>query len=126
MKSTARFAMSSSIVTMRSLVRGPVSLHTCFPDLAKARIDCCVVSIGGFAVQDAAWSVLLAKFGVLWIIRKLRLFLGVQVVKIAIELIEAMHRRQELVAVTKMIFAKLSRRVAERLEQSSNRRVFFL
>ena len=84
-------------------------------DLPEARIDRWVVAVRGFAVQDAAWPVLLAKFGVLWIIRELRLFLGVQVVKITIEFVEAMHRRQEFVAVTKVIFAKLSRRVTERL-----------
>jgi hypothetical protein len=35
MKSTVRFAMSSSIVTIRALVSGPVSLHTCLPTLPR-------------------------------------------------------------------------------------------
>ena len=35
MKSTARFVTLSSIVTIRALVSGPVSLHTCLPTLPK-------------------------------------------------------------------------------------------
>ena len=35
MKSTARLAMSSSTVSMRSRVKGPVSLQDCLPTLPK-------------------------------------------------------------------------------------------
>ena len=51
MKSTARFAMSSSIVTIRALVSGPVSLHTCLPTLPKRG------STVGSSVADALQSI---------------------------------------------------------------------
>ena len=47
----------------------------------------------------------------------LRLVLGVEVIKIAEELVETMHGRQELVAIAEMVLAELSSRVAEGLEQ---------
>ena len=47
----------------------------------------------------------------------LRLLLGVEVVEIAEELVEAVDRRQELVAVAEMVLAELAGRVALRLEQ---------
>jgi hypothetical protein len=49
---------------------------------------------------------------------------GIQVIKISEELIEAMNGGQELVAVAKMVLAELPGRVAERLEQFGERRIF--
>ena len=63
---------------------------------------------------------------VLRIVRQFRLFLGVQVVEIAVELVEAVHGRQELVAVAEMVLAELAGGIAERLEQLGDRRVFLL
>ena len=63
---------------------------------------------------------------VLRIVRQFRLFLGVQVVEVAVELVEAVHGRQELVAVAKMVLAELAGRIAERLEQFGDRRIFLL
>src|SRR5215475_12142744 len=65
-------------------------------DPAKARVDRRVFSVGGLAVQDPAWTKPLVKMWELWclrIIRQLRLFLGVQMVQIAVELVKAVHRR---------------------------------
>jgi hypothetical protein len=53
----------------------------------------------------------------------LRLVLGIQVVKIAEELVEAVNRRQELVAITEVVLAELPGHVAERFEQIGKRRV---
>ena len=53
----------------------------------------------------------------------LRLVLGIEVVKVAEELIEAVNGRQELVAVAEMVLAELSGHVAKRLEQIGERRV---
>ncbi len=53
----------------------------------------------------------------------LRLVLGIEVVKIAKELVEAMNGGQELVAVTEMVLAELPGHVAQRLEQFGERRV---
>jgi hypothetical protein len=46
-----------------------------------------------------------------------------EVVEVAEEHVEAVHGRQELVAVAEMILAELPGRVAERLEQLGERRV---
>ena len=54
----------------------------------------------------------------------LGLVLGVQVVEIAEKLIEAVDRRQKLVAVAEMVFAELSGHVTLRLEQLGEGRVF--
>ena len=56
----------------------------------------------------------------------LRLLLGVQVVEIAEELVEAVIGRQHLVAVTEVVLAELTRHVAVLLEQPGDGRVFLL
>ncbi len=55
-----------------------------------------------------------------------RFFLGVEVVKVAEELIEAMCGRQELVLVPEVVLAELPRRVAERFEQLGDGRILGL
>jgi hypothetical protein len=45
-----------------------------------------------------------------------RLVLGVQVIEIAKELIEAVHRRQKIIAVAEMVLAELPGHVALGLE----------
>ncbi len=52
------------------------------------------------------------------------LFLGVQVVEVAEELVEAVIGRQVLVEITEMILAVLGGHITVVLEQSGNRRVF--
>jgi hypothetical protein len=59
-------------------------------------------------VQDAAWSKSLLEFGILGVVRVLRLLLCVQVVEVTKELVETMNSRQELVPVAKMILAELA------------------
>ena len=55
--------------------------------------------------------------------RVLRLLLGVQVVEVAEELVEAVRRRQVLVAVAEVVLAELAGGVAERLQQLGDRRI---
>src|SRR6185295_9870864 len=55
--------------------------------------------------------------------RVLRLLFGIEVIKIAEELTEAVHRWQELVAVAEVVLAELSRCIPLRLEQFGNCRV---
>ena len=55
-----------------------------------------------------------------------RFFLGVQVVQVAVELVEPVNGRQELVAVAEVVLAELAGGVAERLEQLGDGRVFLL
>ena len=56
----------------------------------------------------------------------LRLLLRVQVVEVAEELVEAVVRRQHLVAVAEVVLAELAGHVALRLEQAGDRRIFLL
>src|SRR5262249_49842206 len=59
-------------------------------------------------------------FWILWIIGQLWLFFGVEVVEVAKEFIEAVDRRECLIAVADMVFAELAGGIAEALEQSPN------
>jgi hypothetical protein len=93
---------------MRLRVSGPVSF-----DLAiRGRLE------------HAARPEPLAETRVLRIVRVLRLFLGVEVIEVAEELVEAVVGWQELVLVAQMVLAELSRRIAERLEQLGDGWVF--
>jgi hypothetical protein len=62
-------------------------------------------------------------FGVIGL---LRFFLGVEVVQVAVELVEAVPGRDELVAVAQMVLADLGGHVALGPEQVGQRRVFGL
>ena len=53
----------------------------------------------------------------------LRLVFGIEVVEVAEELIEAMHGRQELVAIAEMVLAELSADISEGLEQFRKGRI---
>ena len=92
-------------------------------DAAEARILRRIVAIGRLALQHAARAELGAELGVLRIVGVLRLLLGIEVVEVAEELVEAVHRRQELVAVAEMVLAELAGGVALRLQQLGERRV---
>ena len=62
----------------------------------------------------------------LGIVRQFRFLLGVEVIEIAVELVEAVHGRQHLVLVAEMVLAELAGGVALRLEQFGDGRVFLL
>jgi hypothetical protein len=51
------------------------------------------------------------------VVELLGLFLGVEVVKVAEELVEPVHRRQMFVLVAEVVLAELPGRIAKRLEQ---------
>src|SRR5262249_7158270 len=72
---------------------------------AEARVFAWRVGRGRDALENSARTELGLELRVLRIIRMLRLVLGVEVVEIAEELIEAVHGRQEFVAVAKMVLA---------------------
>ena len=90
-------------------------------DLAEARIDRRVVTVGRLAPEHAARAELGEVGRVLRIVRQFRLFLGVEVIEVAEELVEAVHRRQRLVAVADVVLAELAGGVAEVLEQAADR-----
>ena len=75
------------------------------------------------AVEHAARAEHLLELRVLRVVGVLGLLLGVQVVEVAEELVEAVDRRDELVAVAQVVLAELPGRVALRLEQVRDRRV---
>src|SRR4029450_11318906 len=50
-------------------------------------------------------------------VRQLRLLLGIEVVEVAEELVEAVRRREELVLVAQVVLAELSGGIAQRLQQ---------
>ena len=102
---------------MRLRVSGPVFSITCLPTLPNTGSTVVIVLVGGFALEHATRAELLPEVRILRIVRVFRLFLGVEMIEIAEELVEAMHRRQMLVAVAKMVLAELAGRIAEILEE---------
>ena len=128
-KSMQAATVSSSIVSIRFFVSGPVSSIRCFPTRPKRVLLRRVVLICRPGVDDAAGRETLAEVRVVVggrVVRQLRFLLRVQVVEVAEELVEAVSRRQVLVQVAQMVLAEMSGRVAERLEQLGNRRIFSL
>ncbi len=92
-------------------------------DPAEARVNRRIIDIRGFAAQRTARAEALLELRVLRILRVLRLLLGVQVVEVAEELVEPVHRRQVLVAVAEVVLAELAGHVAVVLEQVGDGRV---
>ena len=78
----------------------------------------------GPAVEHTSRPELLLELRVLWIIGVFGLLFRIQVIEIAEELVEAMHRRQELILVAEMVFSELTRGVTERLEKFGDRGIF--
>ena len=95
-------------------------------DPAPARLLGRVVGIARLAAQHAARAELLAKARVSRVVEVLGLLLGVQVVQIAEELVEAVHGRQVLVAIAEVVLAELAGGVAERLQELRDRRIAVL
>src|SRR3990170_5005531 len=71
----------------------------------------------GPRMEYTARAVFLLKLGILRVVIGFGLFLSVEVVEIAEELVEPMHRRQMLVAVAEVVLAELAGRVTLLLEQ---------
>ena len=78
----------------------------------------------GPAMQHAPRPELLLELRILRIVGILGLLFGVEVIEVAEEFVEAVHRRQEFVLVAEMVLAELAGGVAQRLEQFGDRRVF--
>ena len=115
MKSFAAARNSSSTVSIRFLVSGPVFSIFCLP-LGRRP-----------AVQHTARAEVLLEIGKVFfrrIVAQLGLFLGIQVVEIAEELVEAVHRRQVLVPVAEVVFAELASGISERLKQVGDAGIF--
>ena len=113
---------SSSTVSMRFLLRGRCRRSSACPTCRNAvlarRVD-----DRRRAAQDAPRPETHLELGVFWIVWMFRLVLGIQVIEVAEELVEAMDRWQKLIPVAEMILAELSCDVALRLEQLRERGV---
>src|SRR6185503_3444849 len=92
----------------------PGVLDGLLANLAPARVMGRVVAIGGLAAQHTAWTEGFPEPGVARIGARLRIFLGIKVIEIAVEFIEAMDGRQKFVAVAEVVFAELAGRIAKR------------
>src|SRR5262249_36015785 len=104
-------------------IQGSGVFYDLLANSSESFIDRVVVFVSRPTFQHSARTELFAKIRVLWIVRILRLFLGVKMVQVAEELIEAVHRRQVLITVAKMVLAELPCRITEVLEELGNGRV---
>ena len=77
-------------------------------------------------MKHATGPELLLEFGVLRIIFVFRLLLSVKVIEASKELVEAVRRRQEFVAVAEVVLAELASDVALRFEHFGNGRILRL
>ena len=93
-------------------------------DAPPARVDGRIVCVGRLAMEHAARPKHFLKLGVLRVVGQFRLFFGIEMVEIAEEFIEAVHRRQKLVAVAEVVLPELAGGVALRFEQFGDGRVF--
>ena len=80
----------------------------------------------GRTADHAARTELLLEFGIFWIVGMFGLLLGIQVIEVAVELVEPVSGRQHFVTVAQMVLAELTGHIALRFEQPSNGRVFLL
>src|SRR5262249_46615428 len=107
----------------------PGVLDSLLADLAEPGVRRRVVLVGGPAVQHAARTEALAELREVLsrrVIGELRLLFRVEVIEVAEELVEAVDRWQELVAVAEVVLAELAGRVAGVLEQFSAGRILGL
>ena len=91
-------------------------LNGLLADAAPARLFRWIIAMGGLAAQHAARPEFLAKLNIPGIEMVLRIFLGVEVIEIAVEFIETVQRRQIFVAIAQVVLTKLAGGVAERLQ----------
>ena len=105
-----------------------VVLDLLLADAAELRVDRRVVHGRRPGVQHVARPHLRQVGGVLLarVVELLRLLLGVQVVEVAVPLVEAVHRRQELVAVAQVVLAELRGVVSDRLQDFREGRILLL
>jgi hypothetical protein len=119
-KSMAAAEVSSSI--FHALLGESASvLDGLLADLAEVRIDRGVVAVGRFAFENAARAELGEIGRVFGIVRQFGLFLGVEMVEIAEELVEPVHCRKRFVAIADVVLAELPRCITEVFEQAADR-----
>ena len=110
MKSQAASTNSSSQVSIRFRVSGPVSWIRCLP--TRPQRGCSfgsslVVALHRSTPARAEPLLGTARSRACRVVGVLRVLLGVQVVEVPEELVEAVHGRQELVPVPEVVLAEL-------------------
>ncbi len=95
-------------------------------DPAEARVHGRVVFVGGLAIHHATGAELGQELRALRIIGEFRLFFGVEVVQVSVELVKAVHGGQVLVSIAEVVFAELAGRIALGFQKRCNGRVFLL
>ena len=93
----------------------PRILDLLFPDLAPARLHGGIVHVRRPGMDHVSRADLVPK--VLWVVGMARVLHRVEVIQIAEEFVEAMHRGQELIQVAKVILAELPGGIAHGLER---------
>ena len=126
MNANDRLSKSSSTVSIRLRVSGPVSFDFLLADAAPTRLFGWVINVCCDAIQQTARAKRIQKFRVLRIVIVFGLFFSIQVIEVAVELIKAVDRRQKLVAIAQVVLADLCCRVTHRFEQFRNRWIFCL
>src|SRR5262249_35933394 len=89
-------------------------------DPPPARLLCGVIGLRSLAAEYPPRPELLLEFWIGRVVEVLRLFLGIEVIEVAEELIEAVDRGQIFVQIAEVVLSVLSRRVAERLQRLGN------
>src|ERR1700758_2318473 len=87
------------------------------PQLAPSGVNGWIIRIGRLAVDDVARTEIGEELRRLRVIGLVRLFHCIEMVEDAVELVEAVNRWKEFVAIAKMVLTDLCRGVAVRLEQ---------
>jgi hypothetical protein len=90
------------------LVQRPRIFDGLLPDLAELIVHRWIVLVGRLAAKHTARSEPLAEVRILRIVRIFGLLFGVEVIEVAEELVEAVHGRQVLVAIAKVVLAELA------------------
>ena len=90
-------------------------------DLPESRIDGRIILGCGLGLEHAARAELCPVRRVLRVVRQFRLFLGIEVVEVAEEFVEAVDRGQCLVAIADVILAELAGRVAHVAQEAADR-----
>src|SRR5262249_29786209 len=95
-------------------------------DAAPPRLLDVVFFIRCVTAEHSARSEPFLESRILRVIRILGIFLGVEVIEVAEKFIEAVYGRQKPVHISQMVFAELTGRVTERLEELRDRRILSL
>jgi hypothetical protein len=89
-------------------------LDSLLADLTKMRVNRRVILVRREAMEYAPRPELLPELRILWIVRILRLFFGIEVVEVSEELVKAMEGWKKLIPIiTQMVLPELPGRITK-------------